>query len=160
MYNITVSYITPLNRAREAGIQESDIRGKNSCFCYRAVGPRVSQISTNFVFFTVETKILHFFKLHFFYNFYYNLFTQWTQWLYTLLLLFHLYNTYFITFLNLPLLPNTRILHYYTDGLNTSTLTQSHTQHGKKKDIFSLSVLPRQKVSVKARKYTTKALAA
>ena len=63
-------------RAREAGIQESDIRGKNSCFCYRAVGPRVSHISQTFGVFTVETKILHFSKLHFFYNFYYNLLTQ------------------------------------------------------------------------------------
>jgi hypothetical protein len=62
--------------ARETGIQETDIRVKNSCFCYRAVGPRVSHISQTFGVFTVETKILHFSKLHFFYNFYYNLLTQ------------------------------------------------------------------------------------
>jgi hypothetical protein len=64
------------DRARETGIQETDIRVKNSCFCYRAVGPRVSHISQTFGVFTVETKILHFSKLHFFYNFYYNLLTQ------------------------------------------------------------------------------------
>jgi hypothetical protein len=89
--------------------------------------------------------------------------------------------------MNLPLLPNTRILHYYTDRLSTSALTQSHTQQGRKKDIllpfcstqtesirarqkeccygsgclsFPFHVLPRQKVSVTARQYTTTALAA
>jgi len=58
--------------------------------------------------------------------------------------------------MNLPLLPNTRILHYYTDRLSTSALTQSHTQQGRKKDIL----LPRQKVYVLDRKNAATALAA